>query len=82
MFKIKKTAPFGAGIERAQLVFEHSTFDTAIVASSLHIASYGELRNLYTRSILMLNFLIDFYQKKIQKQIQKRESSLAIGKEE
>jgi hypothetical protein len=44
--KIKKSVPFGTGIERTQSVFEHSTFEPVIVAGSLHIASYGELRDL------------------------------------
>ena len=44
------------GIERTQLKLEHSTFEPAFVAGSLHIASYGKLRDLIPGAFMLIKF--------------------------
>ena len=44
------------GIERTQIKLEHSTFEPAFVAGSLHIASYGKLRDLIPGAFMLIKF--------------------------
>ena len=49
------------GIERTQSELEHSTFEPAFVAGSLHIASYGKLRDLIPGAFMLIKIQIHIW---------------------